>query len=416
MGYNKGEENEIVIVYAFSGELYEKLTFISMTSILMNNIDAVLHFILLVDDGYRDVDGIFEKLYSAENCKIEFVYTDKSLFENAELHISHINLATYYRLRLPEILPELNKCIYLDCDTIVTGDISELFDIDLNGNWIAGVLGPGYINNPKSEEYCKTLEIPDLSSYVNAGVLVFDLKLMRENEISSEFMNYVSCEFHSQDQDIINKVCYGKILLLDAKFNVMTKYAKWTLDDYGEHFDSEMLTYAWNYPTIIHYADKVKPWNEPDSYFASQWWEVCNKTPFYDEFIYHVGQYHIYESLYNSEELIDEKIKKKVPELYALQGKKIALYGAGNFAKAFIQIYKEKGIKPEYIVVTKKDKSITDIDGIEVKALSEIPYKNKEITLVLAINSIYQRQVMDDLKKYYFKEILPLTDKLLRYV
>lgn len=407
--------NDIVIVYAFSGDLYAKLTSISMTSIMLNNRKRKIHFVLLVDQGYRDVDGLFDDINAFENCDIEFISVNQSIFEGAELHIPHINHATYFRLKLPELLPSVDKCIYLDCDTIIVSDISDLYDIEINNYLIAGVLAPGYINNTKSKIYCEKIGIHDLKSYVNAGVLLFNLNLMRQRNVSSDFMKYISCEFPSQDQDIINKVCYGKILPLDVKYNVMTKYAEWSIEEYGESFDLELINSAWNFPTIIHYADKIKPWDEPNSYFASEWWEICNKTKLYDEFVYHAGTYHIYESLYNSQELIDQKIKKKVPYLYKLNNKKIVLYGAGNFASAFIHIYRPLGIEPEYIIVTQKDKNVESLEGIEIKELEEIAFDNGEITLILAINYKYQQQVIPTLSKYHFKEILPLTDKMLNF-
>lgn len=405
--------NEIVIVYAFSGALYAKLTSVSMSSVMLNNKKSRIHFILLVDSEYQDEEGIFEEIKAYKNCDITFVPINEFDFKNAELHIPHINHATYFRLLLPELFPQIDKCLYLDCDTIVNSDISELNDIQLDNYLIGGVLAAGYVNNPKGKAYCEKVGINNLESYVNAGVLLFNLKLMREERISYEFMKYIACDFPSQDQDIINKVCYGRILLLSAKFNVMTKYAEWLVEEYGEKFDYGELVSAWNFPTIIHYADRIKPWNEPDSFFASEWWEVCCKTNLYKDFIYNAGQYHIYESLYNSSKLVDEKIKKKVPALYSLNNKRIVLYGAGNFANAFINLYRPLGIDPEYIIVTKKIKGVDDIQGIPIIEFNDISLDNRDISLVLALNYTYQKQVIPMLSQYHFREILPLTDKML---
>lgn len=406
--------SEIVIVYAFSGELYAKLTYISMSSVLLNNCKRKIKFVLLVDKEYHDEESIFGNLNTTfENYEIDFLSIDESVFEYAELHIPHINHATYFRLILPEILPTVDKCLYLDCDTIVNADISELYDLELGNCLIAGVLGPGYLNNPKCDSYCECVGLPDLNTYINAGVLLFNLDMMRKENTSLEFMKLISSQYPSQDQDIINKVCYGRILQLPLKYNVMTKYAEWDISDYGINFNKDELISAWNFPAIIHYADRIKPWDEPDSYLASEWWEICSKTALINDFIFRVGKYHTYESLYNSSKLVDEKIKKKVPNLYSLRNKRIVLYGAGNFANAFLNLYRPLGIVPEFIIVTTNTNSMEFLEGIEIKELKDISFDSSEFSLVLAMNYRFQKQVMSELSKYHFREILPLTDKML---
>ena len=257
------------IVYAFSGEEYARVTVISMLSVLQNTADKEkIHFTLLTDRAFYG-EAIFDCVNEYGNCSISFYYVD-DMFQEAELHIPHINVATYYRLALPDILLS-DKCIYLDSDIIVRCDLKELYQVNMEEYYIAGVLAAGYYTNPKKKKYCRLSQLPDLDQYVNAGVLIMNLDKMRRDRISEKCRSLITVRFQSQDQDIINKVCYGKILLLPFYYNVMTKYADWDIEQYQNAFPEEIIQEGWNHPRIIHYADKVKPWNDPKAVF-SEWW------------------------------------------------------------------------------------------------------------------------------------------------
>jgi lipopolysaccharide biosynthesis glycosyltransferase len=202
------------------------------------------------------------------------------------IQIEHISAATYYRLKLPELLKDVKKCIYLDSDVVVKSDLSELFRINVDDKYIAGVPAAGYYY-PDSKVQVKVTElgIPDLDNYVNAGVLIMNLANMRRDNLSEEFYFLLNKNFGSQDQDILNVACYNKIRKLPFKYNVMTKYP---IDDKGAYTKSEMLQRAytrseWNggrkNPVIIHYADVCKPWDSVESARMKDWWEVVKLLP-----------------------------------------------------------------------------------------------------------------------------------------
>ena len=108
-------------------------------------------------------------------------------YKNESIQISHTSSVTYYRLSLPKIISE-DRCIYLDTDTIVLSDLSELFSLLSDEMLIAGVKAAGYYWPEESlKEKAKKLQINTFDAYVNAGVLVMNLKLMREIELVSVF-------------------------------------------------------------------------------------------------------------------------------------------------------------------------------------------------------------------------------------
>lgn len=64
---------------------------------------------------------------------------DPTCFEKAQICNTHLSKAAYFRLLIPELIREYDKCIYLDCDIIVHGDLKELYEIELGNNYLAGV-------------------------------------------------------------------------------------------------------------------------------------------------------------------------------------------------------------------------------------------------------------------------------------
>lgn len=126
------------------------------------------------------------------------------------------------RIALAKILPECDTVLSLDIDTIVVKDVSDLWDIPLGDNYIAGAREPG-----KSQQHL----------YVNTGVALYNLKLFRETGKDDEIihaLNTIPYEFC--EQDCIPDLCEGHILKIDSAYNFMP----WTE--------------ATHDPKIIHFA------------------------------------------------------------------------------------------------------------------------------------------------------------------
>ncbi len=242
---------------------------------------------LLVSNDFskENMDKIERICKRHEKYKLNFHVMDAAE-DDKFVQIEHISAATYYRLKLPELLKDVKKCVYLDCDIVVKKDLSELFRLNVDDKYIAGVPAAGYYYpDTKVQVKLDELGIPDMNSYVNAGVLIMNLANMRRDNLSEEFYFLLNKNFASQDQDILNVACYKGIRRLPFKYNVMTKYP---IDDKSAYTKSEMLQRAytrpeWNggrkNPVIIHYADICKPWNSVESARMKDWWEVVKLIP-----------------------------------------------------------------------------------------------------------------------------------------
>jgi lipopolysaccharide biosynthesis glycosyltransferase/uncharacterized protein YbjQ (UPF0145 family) len=268
---------KIPVVYA-SDINYMVPTCTSIVSLLENK-GPVTNYIIHILAPLDDLDSSREMVKPLiDKYGAEVVIHPISEFKDVHIQISHITSPTYFRLALPSLLPEVSKCIYLDSDTVVEEDLSTLFRHNISDFYIAGVKAAGY-HYPKdhAERHREKIKIESMDRYVNAGVLVFNLKKIREDGIDKKFMLMSKKKYPSQDQDIINIACFDAIRHLPLKFNSMTKYLRVTsgkivVDDIGKAvYDKDELNEAIQKPTVIHFADKIKPWDSTTAVLADRW-------------------------------------------------------------------------------------------------------------------------------------------------
>lgn len=183
---------------------------------------------------------------------------------------------TNYRLLLfSKLFQNYRRMLYLDCDIIVTGDVGELFDVDLEGKSAAGVEDVGFRwlaytkraifldNKPYNVlNYCTdVLGMKDPGSYVNAGVLLFDLEKCRQKVSFRDVVETLhSRNFFYNDQDVLNILLEGNIKQVDCKWNYMNNIAFYLECDRKEFRELYLDLYREDY-RIIHYISAKKPWN-----------------------------------------------------------------------------------------------------------------------------------------------------------
>lgn len=211
-------------------------------------------------------------------------------FSQTKCMIPHITSPTYYRLKIPQILPpECKIAIYLDIDIIVKHDLAVLSNLNLGEDLIAGVVAAGFQLCESCINYHKSIGIEDTKNYVNAGVTLWNVERLRRMQDMPVLLEQLALKnFDCQDQDVINLAFQGRIKMLPLKYNYMTKYDSQVkkrvvdmLDIYGEAEIEEAL----NNPTIIHYADRDKPWNYMYTPHNSEWWRYAVKTPYCKELV-----------------------------------------------------------------------------------------------------------------------------------
>jgi lipopolysaccharide biosynthesis glycosyltransferase len=269
---------------------YAKPMSVAITSLLENSgADTRYDLKILVAEEFpqhvRDQFRSFESRYPGNT--ITFVVVEG--FADVKVSTSHLTAPAYFRLKLPDLFPDVDRIIYLDVDTVIASDLSQLYTQDVDDVYVAAVPAAAY--HLRSAEAAQAMGLPSFDRYVNSGVMLMNLSRMREHGAVGEFLRLSAKEFDSDDQDIINVVCYDGIRHLPLRFNLMTKYGPknveefwsrpavqrvWSRDEYDE---------AMRLPVVIHFADKRKPWMDVSADFADLWWQYAAMSPMSGEIV-----------------------------------------------------------------------------------------------------------------------------------
>ncbi len=186
---------------------------------------------------------------------------------------SHLTAATLLRLRLPSVLRDLDRVVYLDCDLLVLKDIATLYDTDLLNFplgasldfWLTGAppfTPPGWVLEKWHKFLTEVVRLADYKAYFNAGVLVMDLNRIRKTGLilaAEEFLEQTNYKTIFADQDALNHVINGAFVRLDSRWNILGNRSE---TDFNSA-DSEIalsLTLDQSDPWIIHFAGPNKPW------------------------------------------------------------------------------------------------------------------------------------------------------------
>lgn len=211
------------------------------------------------------------KKYEKENISIEFVDLNKQLEEiKGKLYTrNYFSNTTYYRLFIPELYPEYSKAVYIDSDTVCLADIANLYNVDMEDNLIAAVPDGAVQTIDAFKDYVeRVVGVADYNNYFNAGVIVMNLEELRKYKFEEKFVYLLEkIRFEvAQDQDYLNRLCKGRVKILDFSWNKMPVMGK---------RDGDI--------NLIHYNLGAKPWYFDDVLYQEYFWEYAEKTEFYNE-------------------------------------------------------------------------------------------------------------------------------------
>ena len=240
---------------------------ISMISLFENNKDIEnLKVWLLGDNVSPENKQILKQL--AVKYDREFTLVDVP-----DLHIPE-NMTSerwpksaFTRMFSGELMPkDETKILYLDCDIIINGSIKSL------EVWDTGNYAVTSVKDCVSRLYKKKLGIETKDNYVNAGVLLMNLDIMRRlniRKMMAEFIDSHKGLINYADQDILNGMFQGKFGILPPEYDVMTQMCAYTYKQIqlyrrpSYYYSKEQVEYAQKNPIIIHYTTcmlNIRPW------------------------------------------------------------------------------------------------------------------------------------------------------------
>ena len=240
---------------------YAKYAGVVIASALANAASGDNLCFYILDGGIKNKNK--EKLLelkSIKDCQIKFIEIDNNLFTDymdVKTH-AYISLPTFYRLKLPSLLPNVKRVIYFDCDFVINSSLKNLFNTNMEDYPIAGVKD---INKKITKKN---------PNYVNAGMLVMDIDNMKKINAEKILLDWTKEHFDTiklGDQEIINEALKGRIMPVEDEWNVQSS-----------NFTNRS-SFTKN-PKAIHFVAKKKPWHYASfSYHRPLYFKYLQLTP-----------------------------------------------------------------------------------------------------------------------------------------
>lgn len=266
---------KIPIVFA-SDNNYVMPTIVAITSMLVNKKNNTFYDIYILENNIQEENkNQFYWHDYKDGYKVHFLPLDLKELEKWKGN-GNWPITTFGRFFVCDLLLEYEKCIYLDGDTIILDDLTELYATDIDDKYLGGVKSPGTNYNVAANKHdflSKESEKYFLKC-INAGVLLLNLKLLRDNG-GGEYLKNKTFEISNNlekgeivtDQDIINALFADKMEYMDLKYNFYINNI--TNNDerhyYPFCFTRNIIEEAFSNPVIVHYAIPEKPWSYSNS-------------------------------------------------------------------------------------------------------------------------------------------------------
>ncbi|MBR3230771.1 glycosyltransferase family 8 protein [Candidatus Saccharibacteria bacterium] len=243
---------------------------------LTQHVDPKRYYrVIILHDGLSWVNRVRLRNLVTENVALQFKKMTHSLYLKAIIAYctrrrkgagDYFALAVYYyRAFIPLLFPVYKKAVYIDSDTILLGDIGELFDIDLGDKVMAAMADPKVTKVPEFRDYVdKALRVPH-REYVNSGVQVMDLKKMRKMHYLTTMIDMIrefDADLVAPDQDYLNVILKGKILHL------------------GPEWNAEPAPQLPKNTKLVHFNLFNKPWHYKDVPCEELFWDAAKGTGF----------------------------------------------------------------------------------------------------------------------------------------
>ena len=270
---------------------------VALQSLIENSSEKNYYLIKILYTSITEENQEKIKKYEKENVNIEFVdlnyYINK--IKNKLYTRDYYSVTTYFRLFIPNLYPQYNKALYLDCDIVLLADVAELYNIDMGDNLVAAAPDDVIQKIEVFQEYVeKVVGVADYRNYFNAGVLLMNLDELRKFDFQEKFLySLEKIKFAvAQDQDYLNRLCKGRVKIIS---NV------WDKMPISNETDTNDLK-------LIHYNLAFKPWHFEDILYKEYFWKYAKKTEFFDEII-KIRDNYTEEDRFNDKEG-DKKLRK----------------------------------------------------------------------------------------------------------
>ncbi|MBC6611655.1 glycosyltransferase family 8 protein [Hymenobacter sp. BT507] len=228
-------------------------TYVFLTSVFNNNQHEKIFFHAIAtgvsDKDKQDIEDYIQQ----HGAEIEYYNIDDKNLTNLIIpEHSYFTVATYYRLFFPSLVPaHVEQLLYIDTDTVVVGNLKDLYLTDVRPYPAGAVLDTVVAVRPD-------LGIDELGYYFNAGVLLINIPIWKEQKISEKSIQFL-VDYPEKikwvDQDALNAVLYRNVYKLAGGYNV-------TFYDIPKDLPRKKYKEFISDKYIIHYTTGLhKPWS-----------------------------------------------------------------------------------------------------------------------------------------------------------
>lgn len=198
-------------------------------------------------------------LTAGECMTCHYIAVDESIFEGFP-ESNRYPRQIYYRLAAPLLLPkDLDRILYLDVDLVVINSLHELYHTDFEGNYYVAC---SHVKEILTKINQLRLGVEEIVPYINTGVMVMNLTVLRENLTIGQIRETAQKKMHTfllPDQDLLTVMHGERIKLVDTmRYNLSDRL----LSYHNANPRNQPLDLQWvrNNVVIIHYYGKNKPW------------------------------------------------------------------------------------------------------------------------------------------------------------
>lgn len=260
----------IPIFYACDDN-FAKYTAVSITSLRKHASKFYEYDIYILNAGLSgQTKTMFKNL---ENDEIKVIFIDVSDYllnvsEKLPLR-DYYSRTTYYRMFIAEMFPEFNKAIYIDSDTIVKTDISNLYYTDIGDSFVGACHEQVMIQIDTFGTYVEKALGLSRYSFFNAGILLINCEEFRLHFVLDKFIYYLRLYNFvvTQDEDYLNVICKDHVFWLNQRWNTQTL---------------DQIPFPIDEARIIHYCLYNKPWHYKDTKHGDIFWKYAKETEVYD--------------------------------------------------------------------------------------------------------------------------------------
>lgn len=263
---------------------YFYYTYVMLTSLYQNNPESAITTYILHSELNKEQLDSYQALAERFGGGICSIWIDRKDFSEQLPTTTAWSIEAYYRLVMPDILPEkVDRILYIDVDTIVNASLRELYETDFEGKFFCVCKdGPANDEDNAQRKARKVIFNPLFDQgfvYFNSGVMLWNLERVREEYHFQDYMQIAAemgYHFVSPDQDILNYCHWNQVKYVDE--TIYNQFAR-IAHNMGKKYEEVKKEVC-----ILHYAG-TKPWNADNIHFDLEkiWWDYAKLTPYYEK-------------------------------------------------------------------------------------------------------------------------------------